>query len=244
MKKTLIVTDVTRMRSPRVCVGCVDEQGENIRPVLERGNLEESWLYEKEKVVIRPFAKVRLELSHPKPQPPHTEDWVFQPDVKEYQGQLTEGARLDLLEKISDPDVASIFGAEIRHGPGYYIREHEGNRSLGTIRAEGIHRVLYEPFDGVWRYRLIFTDAGEDEYRLSVTDLAFHHYLDEMQMKRGLSGSQLGEIVAECLQQRVVYLRIGLVRPNWQKYPHCCFLQINGVYSFPDYLEGRCFADF
>ncbi len=87
MKKTLIVMDVTRMRSPRVCVGCVDELGKNIRPVLNWGNLEEDWLVDNGKAVIRPFAKVTLELSHPKPQPPHTEDWIFQPDVKEYHGQ-------------------------------------------------------------------------------------------------------------------------------------------------------------
>jgi len=33
---------------------------------------------------------------------------------------------------------------------------------------------------------------------------------------------------------------IGLTRP----YEGWCWLQVNGVYIFPDYLEGRCFADF
>jgi hypothetical protein len=23
-----------------------------------------------------------------------------------------------------------------------------------------------------------------------------------------------------------------------------CYLQVNGIYTFPDYLEGKCFADF
>jgi hypothetical protein len=28
------------------------------------------------------------------------------------------------------------------------------------------------------------------------------------------------------------------------QFPDRCYLQVNGVYSDPDYLGGRCFADF
>jgi len=45
------------------------------------------------------------------------------------------------------------------------------------------------------------------------------------------------------LQATRVYLRIGLAR-HWKRFPDRCFLQITGVYSFPDYLGGRCHADF
>jgi len=31
---------------------------------------------------------------------------------------------------------------------------------------------------------------------------------------------------------------------GWERYPDRCYVQITGVYSFPDYLSGRCFADF
>ena len=40
-----------------------------------------------------------------------------------------------------------------------------------------------------------------------------------------------------------VFLRLGLTRP-WEEHPDRCQLQVNGVYTFPDYLDGRCFADF
>ena len=59
-----------------------------------------------------------------------------------------------------------------------------------------------------------------------------------------LIGNRLSSMVRECLQERMVFLRIGLARPTWEIHPHCCFLQINAVYSFPDYLDGRCFVDF
>ena len=31
---------------------------------------------------------------------------------------------------------------------------------------------------------------------------------------------------------------------GWQKFPERCYLQITGVYTFPDYLEGKIFTDF
>lgn len=49
--------------------------------------------------------------------------------------------------------------------------------------------------------------------------------------------------MAEKQTSSQVYLRIGLAR-GWKKYPDRCFLQITGVYTFPDYLDGKIFADF
>lgn len=53
-------------------------------------------------------------------------------------------------------------------------------------------------------------------------------------------------VVSEMAEKQTssqVYLRIGLAR-GWKKYPDRCFLQITGVYTFPDYLDGKIFADF
>lgn len=41
-----------------------------------------------------------------------------------------------------------------------------------------------------------------------------------------------------------VYLRVGLARGWGGEAERRCHLQINGVYTFPDYLGGRCCADF
>jgi hypothetical protein len=37
-----------------------------------------------------------------------------------------------------------------------------------------------------------------------------------------------------------VWLRVGVTRP----YEGWCWLQVTGIYTFPDYLNGKCFADF
>ena len=47
-------------------------------------------------------------------------------------------------------------------------------------------------------------------------------------------------------QSQRVYLRIGLARP-WCRFPgddETCWAQVTGVYTFPDYLNGRKFTDF
>jgi hypothetical protein len=55
--------------------------------------------------------------------------------------------------------------------------------------------------------------------------------------------ARVAEVVTQVLSQRsAVFLRIGLSR-GWDRHPDRCYLQVTGVYSFPDYLQGRCFAD-
>jgi hypothetical protein len=44
-------------------------------------------------------------------------------------------------------------------------------------------------------------------------------------------------------KKNTIYLRIGLSR-GWQKYPDRCYLQVNGVFTFPDYLDGKTFLDY
>lgn len=39
-----------------------------------------------------------------------------------------------------------------------------------------------------------------------------------------------------------IYIRLGLTRP-WGD-PEVCWTQVTGIYTFPDYLEGKTFADF
>ena len=74
-----------------------------------------------------------------------------------------------------------------------------------------------------------------------VTDLAWRYYCDRRR-DEGTSPQAIARALATALRSRQVYLRIGLAR-GWDKFPDRCYLQITGVYTFPDYLEGRTFAD-
>ena len=45
------------------------------------------------------------------------------------------------------------------------------------------------------------------------------------------------------LENQKVYLRIGLAH-GWKKFPERCYLQITGIYTFPDYLGGKNFSHY
>jgi hypothetical protein len=238
------ITDVTRMRSPYVCIAGVRKNNTNIRFDFDAGRIPESWLYQNGMVIIRPFSRITVNCVCPRSTPPHTEDWVITGNSKKQLIMLPENERRKFLDPLLDPAVKNIFGAEIHHEHGFSIQEGQGTRSLGTIKVSRINQVRYEEYESGWNYRISFADAAGDAYSLGVTDLAFHCYLDFLRSKKQLNSQQIGEMVTNCLQSSVVYLRLGLTRSGWEKYPHRHFLQVNGVYTFPDYLKGSCFADF
>lgn len=245
MATRLIITDLTRMSGGHVCLAGYDiASGRCLRPVLRWGNFEESWLYRGPGGIIKPFALVDLDFLLPLPDPPHTEDTLFDPDSILVVGAWKESARHHWLIQSTDRCVDGIFGAPVCEGPGWYVEHGLGTRSLGTIRAGVIGEVIYKPKDGGgWDYRLRFLDLGGRQYRLAVVDLAFRYYLDYQRLRNGEAPAAIAERLTNSLQRAEVYLRIGLAR-GWKEYPERCYLQVTGVYSFPDYLGGRCFADF
>lgn len=240
----ILITDVTRMQRGHVCVAGIQRGGRNVRPVLPYSHIPEEWLYQDGETVIRPFADVELDLQKPDPHNPHSEDWVVDPENRIYHGLLEERIRRDQLNRYMDPSVGSIFGAEIHSDFGWYVREHEGERSLGMVIPKAISEVTYRQQEETFDYRIHFVDSTDTPYSLKVTDLSFRYYLDFRHKNEGIGCQQLSRELTALFQHVDVILRIGLTRPNWEIHPHCCALQIISVYTFPDYLEGRCFSDF
>ena len=79
MKKPLVITDLTRMQEGRVCIAGYDHDGNCIRPVLPPPGIHEHTLYAQGQPSVFPFAVVEYDLTHPQPQPPHTEDHRYDP---------------------------------------------------------------------------------------------------------------------------------------------------------------------
>jgi hypothetical protein len=240
---TLIVTDITRMSGARVCVAGVNEEGRTIRPVFEHGGIMEDWLYEKGKCTVRPFAKITLNLIENRPQPPHTEDWVIRGEKICPCMMLGLNERRILLQKICDPSVAEIFGAEVHHDQGHFILSGEGKRSLGTIRVHTVQDLKHSCYNGKWDYRLSFEDSAGGTYRLAITDLALRYYVDYLRQQEMLTCEEIEKQLTKQFRGSAMFLRIGLAR-GWEKFPDRCYLQITGIYNFPDYLSGKCFADY
>lgn len=243
MKTTLVITDLTRMSGTRVCLAGYTKQGDCVRPELPYGQFTEDWLFRDGRAVVRPFAAIEVDLDRHIPHPPHTEDWLVRPGPAVARGQVAPGDRQKFLDRITDPDLNGIFGTRVHQENGWWVEAGQGTRSLGTVKAR-LWEVFHRAKDGGgWDYRLVFTDASGQRYRLAVTDLAFRYFVDYKRQVDEVSGVGPADAVSRALKGTEVYLRLGLAR-NWPKFPERCYLQVNGIYSFPDYLGGKCFSDF
>lgn len=234
MRCELTLTDVTRMREGRICIAGVDGAGRSVRPVVPEGNLWEDFLTGIRGRVIGAFTTLSLDLLAHRPDPPHTEDWTFNPWTATYVGDVAGNRRRELLERILDPSVEAIFGAQIHGDAGHYVRRGEGTRSLGTVRTSGIAGVqVRRPEGGDMRIYVTFVDQTGALYRLAVTDLEMCRRWTPMHDETGDDLRVAGSI-RNALAGGDIYLRIGLAR-HWDLYPDRCYLQITGIYAL-----GEC----
>lgn len=241
MKTKLVVTDLTRMYQGRVCIAGYDQDHHCIRPTLPPTGISEKILLQAGKPVVFPFALLELDLIKPIPQPPHTEDYQFEPDSVHFIRKVKD--RKTILNWSLFKSVSAIFEQPILDDLGFYVMDCQGTRSLGTVHPVKIFKVVYEQDkEGPWDYRLMFFDSEDCFYRLKITDLTWQYHCDNLRDENHTPDLIASELTTK-LKKSDVYLRIGLAR-GWQKYPDRCYLQITGIFTFPDYLEGKTFADY
>src|SRR5258708_33159104 len=105
------------------------------KPPSNRTNpLYESFLWRNNQVAVRPFAIVELDLiQEAQNTPPHTEDWIIDPDHRVMQNVILPRDQRLFLDKHLFSKVDDIF--ETRIYQNSYVKT--GKRSLGTIRPKG-----------------------------------------------------------------------------------------------------------
>lgn len=245
MKRQLAVTDLTRMQRGYVCVAGIDEAGQCIR--LHMPRVHEQDLVQHGVPTLFPSAWVACDLMDARPAPPHTEDYRYAKGSIRFVRRLPVDQWLALLEKSVFASVADIFEQPIVHEAGYYVRDEQGPRSVGSVVPAAIHEVWYGP-DAYksWDYRLGFYDAADTYYRLKITDLTWHRYCDTLRgpdtQPPAIAARLTQQLKAQC-KAGGIFLRIGLSR-GWREHPDRCYLQVNGIHTFPDYLEGKTVLDF
>jgi hypothetical protein len=240
MNQELVITDLTRMSAGHVCVAGYSHAGQAIRldwpPVLEHD------LFRAGRPIAFPAALVECALIKRQPKPPHTEDFMYDPASLRFVRRLDDSDWQAVLDRSRFDNVQSLFDQPIREDFGHYIADGAGPRSIGSLQPLSIAQASYSPgTDGTWDYRLSFSDQTGQFYRLKITDLTWHAYCDSLRAT-GCVPIEIANQVTRLLKSRPVYLRLGLSR-KWSKFPDRCYLQINGIYTFPDYLQGKTFAD-
>jgi hypothetical protein len=230
--KNLVITDLSRMHDDRVCIFGIDEDGNPIRPVLPYPGIREHHLFDKNgNLFIKPFSMVKFNFIRPRPDPPHTEDFILDSSLKpSFVENLTDYKAKRLLDIILDDSVDEIFGTEIHNNR--YTEANKGERSLGTIKAVDVPYIKYgEKLNGKYEYRIEFSDNAGGTYNLPITDCAFRNYCDKKRIEKHKNPNLIAAQLQSELNKNKPYLRVGLTRlfqgVNW--------LQISGLYTFPDY---------
>ncbi|MEH1957417.1 hypothetical protein [Nostoc sp.] len=228
MKKIIFVTGVTRMREGFVCISGLDEKGKFVRPEIhypERRGIKKEFLYAQGKVVIKPLAKVELEFLNPVSKSLfHTEDWEIDGNIKPKLVTIpTESEKLAILNQNTDFSLESALAEE--------------SRSIVIVRSREVPKIEARVWEDKLKCHLSFYDeSGDYHSHLPVTDanwLAACKYLwqtDKLNLQARLT---------KALQGKDIFIRIGITR-EWKGQ---VWRQISGVFSVPDWLNGKCFDD-
>ena len=251
-RERFLVTDLTRMSPSTICIaGYVKRRDdyECVRPVFHRGLIEETWLYTTSRI-IDPFSVIVLDFHEAKSDPPHIEDWTIAREIVGFDLIFSQEQRKAFLSsKIPvDRSVASIFDDKYLQLEtwGAWVPVGSFCRSLGSVRAFDVKVFLDVRVDPSPRlqYKVQFSDDDGSAYRLPFTDLAAQRYCQSLIREQNLTPKDAARRMSFQLNNAsMVVIRIGLARPR-APYLNRCSLLVTGIYSFPDYLDGRTHADF
>ncbi len=250
MATRILITDLTAMQGDRVCIAGIDQNLQNIRPVLPQPGVLYRHLFHKGNAIIRPRAVLRLQLKPSRnTEVPHSEDhdWHDRESLHSREYLLDGSHWQQILQRLVETSPPPLFGAGLmshRDARHRKLKRGSATNSLGTVAVEQEISFRCEPdkFErGKYRYRLYFQDHCNNLYDdIPITDLALQTWATA-QLHRGATPQSLSDWLTRRLNDaQKVYLRLGLSREFRDEF----WLQVNGIYSFPDWLQGRCFADF
>lgn len=232
--------------SNRVCAVGIDQQNQCIRLFWDDKGVLKKHLYISEKLVIRPRAKIKFDFHRVSVKPPHIEDLGFDPNSIVYEGICTDAEWEQVLQDSSFSTVDDIYDGLLQEHR--WVEPGANTRSIGTLSQVRITAAKLPEWSGKLKYKLSFTNNTGFPYdNIPVSDLAFREFSYTEVKKRNCSPATVSEQITSLIKSADrLYLRLGLARP-WIK-PDTgrlgCWMQVTGIYTFPDYLEGKSFADF
>ena len=226
----IIITDLTRFSNPDiVCTAGINPSTkECIRPM--------PYLPAKEcrRLNILPGAILRGNFVATHSQKPHSEDRRVSGRLS-FAGPCESKKFREILEATLSNSVEEGFGISLYAGQKHVPIEDAPEISIITLRIEPWDLEIVPDRYSEGRIKAIFTDGAGMIFRyLPITDLGFYNYaMGEYENNR------IEELNQFIHSQDVVFLRLGLSRAHRSEDGRNGFwLQVNGIYTFPEYLKG------
>ena len=224
----IVITDLTRFSQPiDVCTAGIDlATGECIRPMpyLKMASCVECQLLPGS--VLRGDFKPRAGLHGP-----HREDADYSQltvvgacSSAEFEAALMAGLRAD---------VRTGFEIDLQSNQKFVPTGHPAPRSIITLAVNPGSIEVIEDAYKPGKVKVHFTDSSGRAFRfLPITDLGFFRYAESHR-----ATSALHQLNAFIRRQEKVYVRLGLSRPWNNGTVDGCWMQVNGIYTFPDFFK-------
>jgi len=246
MRQTIVITDLTQMKDGNyVCIVGISESGICMRPVAEVRDkgVPKDLLYYKSQLIVRPGAKVEFDFHPVKVELPHVEDHGFDPNHIVSKGFCSSTEWEDILRNSSYSTVEAIYDGLLEEHK--WVRPGANTKSIATLARPVIADM--ELSETSVKPRLRFKDNTGHVFDCPTSDLTLWNLCYSSIKRQRREREELSsEIIGLWQSADCIYLRLGLARPfriSASSEPRC-YLQVTGVYSFPDYLKGKSFADF
>lgn len=226
--RKVIITDLTRFSTgEKVCTAAIDvETGECFRPMpylLSERCAE---------LNIQPGAILEGNITYQTgASNPHIEDADYErltfkgpSSAEEFKGVL-EGS---LAESVSDG-----FGVDFSERQKHIPVGETAGCSIITIKVSPYQIELHEDQYKPGKVKCSFTDSSGRQFRyLSITDRGFYDFAQRHQ-----ADNSLNELQRFVRNQQEVFLRIGVGRVFQIGERNGYWLQVNGIYTFPEFHQ-------
>jgi hypothetical protein len=230
----IVVNHLTRMETPRICIAGVDpDTGRHIRPTTGPLHPLTRALLANQGGPFALGALIELGEVTPEPNPPETEDHLFEPHKTTVLGELSPNRYLELMREHARHDLRAIFGNElVRHDWNYATDKHCGTVSLGILR---VRRRPDLEVDRYGKLRLRLNDERKPAF-LPVTDVRFVE-ADHKTIKADV----VADLKGRMRRGVEVFLMLGLARAFAKPGDDCerHWLQVNGICMADRPLDER-----
>ncbi len=223
-----LVTDLTKFATDDChCVAGIGEDGKCYRPVREFFTPRECRTY-----CILPGALLEVRFQHvAEARAPHNEDCH-----REYVRFLRKGRVREFAATLAGscwPSVAQGFGVDHGSCRRCIPAESAPQRSIITVEIP-LGSCFFHRDECSGKIRFTFFDLTGDHYaNMPLADLKLRELLEANSGNRAID--RLNSFLH---RQETVYLRIGIGRLFRANERQGYWLQVNGVYSFPDWIPG------